>query len=103
MGGPAGMLGLAGVPFGKQEEVAFFVGREAGGWVEADFVRFPGSHCLGHFVVDFEDDAFGAIFAVLFFVLAADDGEGVHDIGHGVAGGGKVSDEALMLEAPLFF
>ena len=31
------------------------------GWVEAGLVELPGPHCLGHFVVDFEDDAIGAV------------------------------------------
>ena len=70
-----------------------FVGRGAGGWVEAGLVRHTGPDGLGHFVVDFEDDALGAVFAVLFLVLALDDGEGVHDVGHGVAGGREVALE----------
>jgi len=45
------------------------IGRGTGGWVEVGFVRNSGPHSLGHFVVDFEDDAFGAVFAVLFLVL----------------------------------
>ena len=62
-----------------------FVGRGAGGRAEAGLVRLAGPHRLGHFVVDFEDDAFGAVFVVLFLVLAADDGEGSHYVGHRVA------------------
>ena len=50
-------------------------------WVEAGFVWDSGSDCLGHFVVDFEDGAFGAVLAIFLLVLAADDGEGVHDVG----------------------
>ena len=34
-------------------------------------------------VVDLEDDALGAVLAVLLLVLAADDGEGVHYVGFG--------------------
>lgn len=37
------------------------------------------------FVVDFKDDSLGAVLAVLLLVLAADDGEGVHDVGDSVA------------------
>ena len=37
------------------------------------------------FVVDFKDDPLGAILAVVLLVLAADDGEGVHDVGDSVA------------------
>ena len=70
-----------------------FVGRRAGGWVEAGLVGGACAHRLGHFVVDFEDDSFGAVFSVLFFVLAADDGEGVHNVVHGVAGGREVALE----------
>ena len=51
-----------------------------GGWVEAGLVGGDCPHCLGHFVVDFEDKSFGAVFAVLFLVFVADDGEGVHDV-----------------------
>ncbi len=100
MGGPVGRLGLAGFPFGKGEKVAVLIGRGAGGWVEAGLVRGAGPHRLGHYVVNFEDDALGAVFAVLFLVLALHDGEGVHDVFHGMARGGKVSDEAFGLAAP---
>lgn len=82
--GPIRRFGLAGVPFGKREKVAIVVGRGAGGRVEAGLVGLTTSHCLGHLVIDFEDDAFGAIFDVLFLVHAADDREGVHDVGYGI-------------------
>ena len=39
-------------------------------------------HHLGHLVVIFEDDAFGAVLAFGLLVFAADDGEGVHDVAH---------------------
>ena len=52
-----------------------------GGWrVEPGLVRLAGADGLGHRVVDFEDDAFGAVVAVVLgFVLAADDREGGHN------------------------
>jgi hypothetical protein len=54
-----------------------------------------GTDGLLHCVVDFEDDALGAVVAVeFFFVFAADDGEGVHDVADGVARGGKAGPEA---------
>ena len=59
------------------------------GWVEAGLVGFACTDCLSHFVIDFEDDAFGAVFAVLFFVLSADDGEGVHDVDHAITSSGS--------------
>jgi len=91
--GPIRRFGLAGFPFGKWEEVAAFVSGGAGGWIEAGFVLVSGPRYLGHFVVDFEDDAFGAVVAPLLLILALHNGEGVHDIGHGAAGGGKVALE----------
>ena len=58
----------------------------AGRRVEAGLVGLAGAHGLGHLVVDFQDDALGAVFAVRGLVLALDDGEGVHDVVHVVAG-----------------
>jgi len=56
------------------------------GWVKAGVVWLPRGYDLLHGVVDVEDDAPGAVVAVeLRFVLAADDGEGVHAGGYGVA------------------
>ena len=86
---PVFRFGLVGVPFGKEQEVAVLVGLGAGGWVEAGFVLVSGPHCLGHFVVDFEDNALCAVFTVLFLVLAECDGEGVHDVGDWVASSGS--------------
>ena len=58
------------------------------GWVEARLVGLTGAERRDEGVVDVEDDAPGAVVAVeLRLVLAADDGEGVHDVGHGVARG----------------
>jgi len=65
----------------------------SGGWVQVGLVGFARPHGVNHFVVDFEDDALGAVFAVLFPVLALDDGEGVHDVDHSVSGGGEVAFE----------
>jgi hypothetical protein len=44
--------------------------RIGGGWVEAGLVRLAGPHCLGHFVVDFEDDTLGAVVAPLLLTTA---------------------------------
>ncbi len=54
--------------------------RVGGGWGEAGVVKDSWPYCIGHFIVDFEDDSFGAVFAVLFLVLAADDEGGVHNL-----------------------
>jgi len=54
--------------------------------IEAGAVGLARGDGLSHGVVDLEDDAFGAILAVCGLVMAADDGEGVHDVGDVVAG-----------------
>ena len=55
-------------------------------WVEARLVGLTGAHGLGEGVVDVEDNAPGAVVTIeLRLVLAADDGEGVHAGGYGVA------------------
>ena len=52
--------------------------------------RGSGADGFGHGVVDFKDDALGAVIAIpLGFILALHDGEGVHDVGHGGAGRGE--------------
>jgi len=66
-----------------------YIGRGAGRWVEAGFVRDSGPNRLGHFVIDFGDNIFAAVFTMLFLILAVEDGEGVHDIGPGVASSGS--------------
>ena len=49
------------------------IGRGAGGWVEAGLVGVAGADGVGHGVVDFEDDALGAVIAVIpFLILSAD-------------------------------
>ena len=80
MGRPAGWFGLAGFPFGKWDKVPVFISWRAGGWVETGSVRLPGPHCPGHFVVDFEGDAFGAVAATLLlgpFVSLSGSGQAV--------------------------
>ena len=55
-------------------------------WIESRLIWLAGADGIGHGVVDFEDDALGAVVAViLLLVPAANDGEGVHNVGHGVA------------------
>ena len=54
--------------------------RVRGRRVEAGLVGLPGADGLGKAVVNFQDDALGAVVAViLLLVLAADDGEGEVD------------------------
>ncbi len=69
--------------------------------VKPGLIQLAGSHRLGHGVVDFQNGVLGAIAAVGGFVLALDDGEGVHDVGHGIAGRGEGVGEGGGLLAPL--
>ena len=46
-----------------------------------------------HSVVDIQDNALGAVLSVFLLVLALDDGEGLHDVVHGVAWGGEGFEE----------
>ena len=82
----------------------------AGRWLVAQAAGRGGSGRAGrsdgllHGVVDLEDDAFGAVVAVeLLLVLALDDGEGVHDVGHGVARGGEAGLEPRQVFGRLAF
>ena len=59
--------------------------RVGGGWGERGPVGFAGGDGCLHCVVDVEDGALGAVLAVSLLVLAAEDGEGVQDVGDGVA------------------
>ena len=59
--------------------------------VESSLIGSAGGDGRLHGVVDFDDGPHGAVLAVRFFVLAADDGEGVHDVGHGVSRGGEAA------------
>ena len=61
--------------------------RVGGGWGERGPVGFVGGEGCLHCVVDVEDGALGAVVAVSLLVLAADDGEGVQDVGDGVRAG----------------
>ncbi len=63
--------------------------RIGGRRVEEGLVGVAGCDGLGEGVVDLEDGFFGAVVAVFGLVLAFDDGEGVHDVGHGMAGRGE--------------
>ena len=67
--------------------------RVGGRWGESGPVGFAGGDGCLHCVVGIEDGALGAVFAVVGFVLAADAGEGVQDVGDGVARGGEVAFE----------
>src|SRR5262245_20233580 len=49
-------------------------------WVEARGIGRARLHGLLHRVVDVEDDAFRAVFAMRLFVFAFDDGEGLQNV-----------------------
>jgi hypothetical protein len=53
--------------------------------IEATLVRFAGVDGALQGVIYLQDDPFGTVLAVLCFVLALDDGEGLHDVVHIVA------------------
>lgn len=53
-------------------------------WIQVGLAGLAVAGGLGEGVVKFEDDALGAVFNETILVLAADDGEGVEDVG-GVA------------------
>src|SRR5271157_1773559 len=62
------------------------IGGWTGRWVEAGLVGLAGKRGFLHGVVDFKDDAVGAIIAViLLLILAADDRKSIHYVGYGVA------------------
>src|SRR5512137_69972 len=70
--------------------------------IKAGLVGLAGLHGGGEGVVDFEDDAFGAVVAVeLRLVLALYDGEGVQDVIHRVARGGESFGQGFGLLTPL--
>ncbi len=46
----------------------------SGGWIEERTIQLASSDGLSHGVVDFEDDALGAVLAVFLLILALDDG-----------------------------
>jgi hypothetical protein len=56
-----------------------------GWWVEVCVIWCARLHGLLHGIVDVEDDALGAVFAVGLLVLAFDDGEGLQNVVHVVA------------------
>jgi len=47
---------------------------------KAGLVGLAGADGFLHGVVDFEDNALGAVFVKLLLVLAANDREGIHDV-----------------------
>ena len=69
--------------------------RGSAGGIEKRTVRLARTDGLSHSVVDFEDDALGAILAVFLLVLVLDGRERVHDVADIVAG-----DLALSLISP---
>ena len=54
-------------------------------WIEAGDVGNAGARVLGHGVVEFEDDALGAVLTVGLLVVLFDDGEGIEDVDDVVA------------------
>ena len=62
---------------------------------QTGLVGDAGADGFSHGIIDFEDDALGAVIAVtLGFVLALHDGEGVHDVVHSGAGSGEAGLES---------
>ena len=72
-------------------------------WIEQGLVCDTACDGLGQRVVDFEDGVLGAVGAVFGEVLALDDGESVHDVGHGMAGRGEGAGEGFGLLLPFGF
>ena len=69
---------------------------------QARLIGLAGLHRGGDGIVDFQDDAFGAVVAFeLGLVLALHDGEGVQDVGHGGAGRGERLGQGGGLLPPL--
>ena len=64
-----------------EERAEFFFGLTGVGNTDG----FVGFNDFSHLVVDFEDDSLGAVLAVLGFILAADNREGVHDVVDGIS------------------
>ena len=60
--------------------------RVARGRIKKCLVRTSVSHGFGHFVIGFQNDPFGSVFAVYLFILAFNDWEGLHDVIDGIAG-----------------
>ncbi len=59
-----------------------------GRWVDSGVVGRAAAHRLLHCVVDFEDDTYSAVVAVVFFlVFAAVGGEVAEDVVHSAACG----------------
>ena len=80
---------------------AVWIGR---GWVEPSLIGQVGAAGLGESVIDFEDDAFGAVVVIeAFFIPLFHDGKRVHDVGHGVARRGERFGERFVLLSPLEF
>ena len=70
-------------------------------WFEQSLVRLASVYGVLHSSIDLHDHALRAVLPVCGLVLALDDGEGVHDVGHGVAGRGEGAGEGLGLMVPL--
>ena len=62
-------------------------------WIEDGPVGRSGDYGYLNRVVDVKDDVLGAVLAERFLVLAADDGEGVRDVGDSLARGGEMAFE----------
>jgi len=65
MRGPVGGLGVAGVPFGRGEEVSAVVGGWVKTHVEESLIRFADVYGVPHAVVGVDDLELGAVLAVV--------------------------------------
>jgi len=55
-------------------------------WGKECTVGFASAHGFGHGIIDFQYNSLGTVLAVFLLVFALDEGEGLHDVVHVVAG-----------------
>lgn len=81
------------VPLLHRDEAAVFIARGTGRGIEGRAIYCICCEAVGHLIVDFQDAALGAVFSILLFVFAFDDGESFHDVFYSMAGSGEVRGE----------